>query len=129
MQLGGRLRIRSPVVRHSADIRFGSKADIDARSMSAFPPIPDISRTSRNVRFVPEADIAHLTYSIASSARESKNLIHKSSGAPKTLTQVRPVAHQPTIFGIVAKPEHRRQPLCHGEQRDSLPSVEEHEIL
>jgi hypothetical protein len=37
-----------------------------------------------------------------------ENLVHESGRAPPTLTQIRPVAHQPTIFDILAKPEHRR---------------------
>ena len=40
--------------------------------MSALPPKADIGTQSRNVRFVPKADI--VAYSISSSARESTEL-------------------------------------------------------
>jgi hypothetical protein len=41
-----------------ADVRFGSKADIAVqKSMSALPPKADIGTQSRDVRFVPKADI------------------------------------------------------------------------
>ena len=43
------------------NVRFGSKADIGkVRLMSALLPIADIGTQSRNVRFVPNADIAYL---------------------------------------------------------------------
>ena len=52
-----------------ADVRFGSLADIvrGPTDMSALPPITDISRLGRDVRFVPKADID--SYSTTSSAR------------------------------------------------------------
>jgi hypothetical protein len=39
------------------DVRFGSKADIEVRMMSALPLKADIAECAWHVRFVPKADI------------------------------------------------------------------------
>ena len=54
-----------------ADVRFGSKADMcGAKRMSALPPIADMCAATRNVRFVPKADIRDVEAGIISSSNK-----------------------------------------------------------